>query len=116
MQKSYYDTDARAVWEAAGQEWPDPIGWSAVDGQPPLDAVVELAFQFGRKSLDKALAEIENAMTAKSMLMIFVERGSIRVQATDVGEGYDFDFDGEGPPSKQIASALEAICFDGAPT
>lgn len=38
----YYDEETRDECEAGNCEWPDPIGWSEHDGQPGLDAVVEL--------------------------------------------------------------------------
>jgi protein gp37 len=40
---SYYDTELREfVEEERHIDWPDPIGWNYRDGQPPIDARIEL--------------------------------------------------------------------------
>ncbi|MBL8911628.1 MAG: DUF5131 family protein [Archangium sp.] len=46
----YYDDEFELFFEEKGWEWPAPVGWSEVDGQPGLDARVDL--RRGRKSDD----------------------------------------------------------------
>lgn len=50
---SYYDEALREMYDAAGWEWPDPIGWDEHDGQPRLDAKIAVKLR-DRKGADLA--------------------------------------------------------------
>jgi len=42
---SYYDDEWRATYDDRGLDWPDPVDWDMLSGQPPPTSLVRLRFR-----------------------------------------------------------------------